>query len=169
MHLQNASSSKEKHKTVITKSFLTSWVLFLECSSFWRYLPAANLVPEFFSHNIQSSHPELSYLDSLSSWANKSLGMLSEAGGRSLLSWLRCLLTLTLLFTVSHNKGGWRMRHKAQIGYSQSVTDHSRMYYTLLPKHDQKATGLKFVWVCVQIGQLSCKVGVCVRGTPSMK
>lgn len=61
------------------------------------------------------------------------------------------------------------MRHKAQIGYSQSVTDHSRMYYTLLPKHDQKATGLKFVWVCVQIGQLSCKVGVCVRGTPSMK
>lgn len=27
---------------------------------------------------------------------------------------------------------------KTWIGYSQSVTDHLRMYYTLLPKHDQK-------------------------------
>ncbi|KAM7389423.1 hypothetical protein PAMP_023404 [Pampus punctatissimus] len=68
-------------------------------------LPAASSEPEFFSHNTQSSHPELSVLDSLSSRANKSLGMLSEAEGRSLLSRLRWLLTLTLPFSVSHNKG----------------------------------------------------------------
>lgn len=116
------------------------------CASFFplsgKYLPAANPVPEFFSHNTTSTHPELSALDSLSSRANKSLGMLSESEGRSLLSRLRCLLTLTLPFSVSHNKGSWRTRHKTWIGYSQSVTDHLRMYYTLLPKHDQKPWAL---------------------------
>lgn len=114
----------------------------LECSSLWKYLPAANSVPEFFSHNTQSSHPELSELDSLSSRANKSLGMLSEAEGRSLPSRLRCLLTLSLPFSVSHNKESWRTRHRAWIGRPQSVTDHLRMYYSLLPKHDQKPWAL---------------------------
>ncbi len=39
----------------------------------------------------------------------------------------------------------------------------------LVTQTRSEAVGLKFVWVCVQVGQLSCKAGVCVRGTPSMK
>lgn len=104
--------------------------------------PHAPPVPEWFSHNTQSSHPELSALDSLSSRANKGWGMLSESEGRSLPSRPRCLLTLTLPFSVSHNKGSWRTQHKTWIGHSQSVTDHLRVYYTLLPKRDQKPWAL---------------------------
>lgn len=137
---QSCSLERKCRSSVELASWFASFVFIfsLEFSSFWKYLPAANPVSEFFSHNTKRSHPELSALDSLSSQANKSLGMLSESEGRSLPSRLRCLLTLTLPFSVSHNKGSWRTRHKTWIGHSQSVTDHLRMYYTLLPKHDQK-------------------------------
>lgn len=133
-----------------------------------KHLLAAKPVPESFSHNTKRSHPELSALYSLSSQANKSSGMLSESEGRSLPSRLRCLLTLTLPLSVSHNKGSWRTQHKAWIGHSQSVTDHLRMYYNLVTQTRSEAAGLKFVWVCVQIGQLSCKACVCVSGTLSV-
>ena len=108
------------------------------CSSLWKFLPAANPVPEFFSHNTQSSHPELSVLDYLSSRANKSLGMLSEAGGRSLLS--RWDVSWHLLFpSLCHTTKGAEGRHtKPESAILKTVTDHLRMYYTLLPKHDQK-------------------------------
>lgn len=133
------------------------------------FLPAANPVPEVFSHNTKGSHPELSALDSLSSQANKSLGMLSESEGRSLQSRLRRLLTLTLPLSMSHNKRSRRTRHNTR-NRPVSISDRSlENVLHLVTQTRSEAVGLKFVWVRVQIGQLSCKACVCVSGTPSVR
>lgn len=51
-----------------------------------------------------------------------------------------------------------------------SISDRSlENVLHLVTQTRSEVVGLKFVWVCVQIGQLSCKACVCVRGTPSMK
>lgn len=53
---------------------LVLFVFVCVCTFFWKYLLATNPVPEFFSHNTKSSHPELSALDSLSSRGKQKLG-----------------------------------------------------------------------------------------------
>lgn len=122
-------------------------------------LPQQSCVHEFLSHNTTRSHPELSGLNSQPSRGNKSLGMLSEAEGRSILSWMRHLLTLIPSLSMSHNKGGWRMWHKSWIGHSQPVIDHLRMYYNLLVTRDQKTGplnlfGLAYRWVSLVVKPL---------------
>lgn len=92
----------------------------------------------------------------------KGLGMLSEAGGRSL---LRCPLTLTLPFSVSHNKR--ELKNATQnLNRPFSISDRSlENVLHLVTQAWSEARGFKFVWVCVQIGQLGCKAHVCVSGS----
>lgn len=88
--------------------------------------------------------------------------------GRSLPSRLIRLLTLTLPLDASHNKGGLKDATQKPRSSRLSISDRSlENVLHLVTQTRSEAVGLKFVWVCVQIGQLHCAACVCVRGTPS--
>lgn len=133
------------------------------------FLPAANPVPEVFSHNTKRSHPELSALDSLSSRANKSSGNAFRVRGeKPPESPETSPDTYSSPLRVTQQK---EPKNATQYpNRTVSIGDRSlENVLHLVTQTRSEAVGLKFVWVCVQIGQLSCKACVCVSGTPSMR
>lgn len=87
---------------------------------------------DILSHKTQTSHPELSVLESLSLAANKSLGMLSTLTTiflKSLPDWILTVALPFLAFCTTKGLAGLK-EHTPHIKHPQSATDHFRMFYT---------------------------------------